>query len=81
MICLISCDILESEVGELIDAGSIEAEPWFLDAGLHCDFDELEEELRRAMGEVQKKSTGAVVVYGDLVIQTLRKLLVSMTTL
>lgn len=64
---LISCGILKKEIEKLIERGSLHIEPFFLDAGLHTDYDELERELTRVIEEFSKdKSRGIAVVYGDL---------------
>lgn len=64
---LISCGILKKEIEKLIENGSLHVEPYFLDAGLHTDYNELERKLVRAIEEFSKdKSRGIVVVYGDL---------------
>lgn len=50
-----------------MEQGSLPVEPYFLDAGLHSDYDELKKELTQAILECSKdKSKGIVVVYGDL---------------
>jgi len=64
---LISCGILKREIEKLIENGSLHVEPYFLDAGLHADNDELEKELTRAIEEHSKdKSREIIIVYGDL---------------
>ena len=64
---LISCGILKREIQKLMDCGSLHVESYFLDAGLHVDYDKLERELTRAIEECSRdKSRGIVVVYGDL---------------
>jgi hypothetical protein len=64
---LISCGILKKEVERLIEQGSLYVEPYFLDAGLHVDYDEMERELTRAIEESSKdKPRGIIIVYGDL---------------
>ena len=64
---LISCGILKREIQKLMDCGSLHVEPYFLDAGLHVDYDKLERELTQAIEKCSRdKSRGIVVVYGDL---------------
>lgn len=64
--CIICCGILEGELKRIMEDGSLDAEPIFLDAGLHADFGELEEGLTRAIEEQSRAyPRGIVVVYGD----------------
>lgn len=64
---LISCGILKREITKLVDCGSLHFEPYFLDAGLHVDYDKLERELTQAIEKCSRnKSRGIVIVYGDL---------------
>ena len=64
---LISCGILKKEIKKLMDFSSLHVEPYFLDAGLHVDYDKLERELTQAIEKCSRdKSRGIVVVYGDL---------------
>jgi len=64
---LICCGILKEEVEELMQRGSLPVEPYFLNAGLHADYDDLEKELTVAMEECSRdRPRGAVVVYGDM---------------
>jgi hypothetical protein len=64
--CLICCGILKEEVESIIGSGSLDVEPFFLDAGLHADFGELERGLTRAIEEQSRGCPrGIVVIYGD----------------
>jgi len=64
---LICCGILKKEVEKLIEDNQLPVEPVFLEAGLHVDYDELEEHLTQAIEECSKDSSrGIIVVYGDL---------------
>jgi hypothetical protein len=64
--CIICCGILKEEVKRIIESGSLDVEPLFLDAGLHADFNELEEGLTKAIEEQSRGiSRGIVVIYGD----------------
>jgi len=59
---LICCGILKKEI-----ENQLPVEPVFLEAGLHVDYDELEEHLTQAIEECSKDSSrGIIVVYGDL---------------
>ena len=64
---LICCGILRKEVEKLIEDSQLPVEPFFLEAGLHANDDELEEQLTKAIEECSKESSrGIIVVYGDL---------------
>ena len=72
---LISCGILRKEIEKLVEERSLGVEPYFLDAGLHVDYDELEKELTSTIEECSKKgSNGIVVVYGDLCHPRIKKI-------
>ncbi len=63
---LICCGILQKEIEKLVDDGQLPVEPFFLEAGLHVNYDELEEKLTKAIEKCSKdSSTGVIVVYGD----------------
>lgn len=63
---LICCSILQKEIEQLIEDSQLPVEPFFLDAGLHVNYDELEEKLTKAIEECSKDSSrGVIVVYGD----------------
>ncbi|MFB0544379.1 MAG: DUF1638 domain-containing protein [Asgard group archaeon] len=65
--CLISCGILKEEIEKLVEDGSLDVEPYFLDEGLHADYDLLEKELMRALEERGENCPGGVIVlYGDV---------------
>jgi hypothetical protein len=64
--CLVCCGILREEIETMIREGSLIAEAYFLDAGLHADFNELKEGLTKAINETSAGGTRPVVViYGD----------------
>jgi hypothetical protein len=72
---LISCGILRKEIEKLVEERSICVEPYFLDAGLHVDYNQLEKELRSAIEECSKHgSNGIVIVYGDLCHPGIKKI-------
>lgn len=61
---------------KLIEYGSLFIKPYFMDAGLHFNYDELEKQLTRALGQCSKdKSRGTVVVYGDLCHPQIKELI------
>ena len=63
---LICCSILKKEIEKLIEDSQLPVEPFFLDAGLHVDYDELEEALTKAIQECSKDGSRQVIVaYGD----------------
>jgi len=63
---LICCGILQKEIEKLIEYGQLPVEPFFLGAGLHVNYDELEEKLTKSIEECSKDpSRGVIVVYGD----------------
>gem|GEM_PF-298383 len=64
---MIYCGILKEEVEKLMERGSLPVEPYFLDAGLHTDYGDVEVGLTRAIEECSGDgSRRVVVVYGDL---------------
>ncbi len=72
---LISCGILREEIEKLAAEKMLDFEAYFLDAGLHVDYDELEKELTSAIEECSKKgSKGIVIVYGDLCHPRIKKI-------
>ncbi len=72
---LISCGILKKEIEKLVEERALCVKPYFLDAGLHVDYDELERKLTSAIEECSKhESNGIVVVYGDLCHPRIKKL-------
>jgi len=73
---LICCGILKEEVERLMERGSLPVEPYFLDAGLHADYGDLERGLTRAIKKCSRDgSRGVVVVYGDLCHPNIRGLI------
>ena len=64
--CLISCGILKKEIEKLVEEGSLDVDPYFLNEGLHSDYNRLERVLTGALEKHHKDLGGVVVVYGDL---------------
>ncbi len=64
--CLISCGILRKEIEKLVEEGSLDVDPYFLDEGLHMDYNRLERALTGALERHHKDLERVVVVYGDL---------------
>ena len=65
--CLISCGIFKEEILRLVEDGSLEVDLYFLDEGLHVDYDLLEKELKRILEEkVGNCPGGIIVLYGDV---------------
>jgi len=72
---LISCGILQKEIEKLIEEHSLDVEPYFLDAGLHVVYSELEKELTSALEEsTEHAPNGIIVVYGDLCHPRIKKI-------
>ncbi len=72
---LISCGILRKEIEKLLEEKSLDVEPYFLDAGLHVDYAELEKKLTSALEECSKHApNGVIVVYGDLCHPRIKKI-------
>lgn len=72
---LISCGILRKEIEKLIEEHSLDVEPYFLDAGLHVVYSELEKELTSALEEsTEHAPNGIIVVYGDLCHPRIKKI-------
>ena len=72
---LISCGILRKEIEKLIEEHSIDVEPYFLDAGLHVVYAELEKELTSALEEsTEHAPNGIIVVYGDMCHPRIKKI-------
>ncbi len=72
---LICCGILRKEVEKLIQQGQLDVEPYFLDAGLHAVYADLEKELTDALKKAQQKAeNGIVVVYGDMCHPRIKKI-------
>ena len=72
---LISCGILRKEIEKLIEEKKFDVEPYFLDAGLHVVYDELEKELTSALGKFTKHGpNGIIVVYGDMCHPSIKKI-------
>ena len=72
---LISCGILRKEIEKLIEEQSLDVEPYFLEAGLHVVYSELEKELTSALEEsTEHASNGIIVVYGDLCHPRIKKI-------
>lgn len=47
--CLISCGILRKEIEKLVEEGSLDVDPYFLDESLHSNYNRLERALKRAL--------------------------------
>jgi hypothetical protein len=72
---LISCGILKKEIKKLVEENALCVQPYFLDAGLHVDYDELERKLSSTIKECSnRESRGIVVVYGDLCHPRIKKI-------
>ena len=72
---LISCGILRKEIEKLVEERTICVQPYFIDAGLHVDYEELEKELTSTIRECSKNGTnGIVIVYGDLCHPRIKKI-------
>ena len=72
---LISCGILRKEIEKLIEEQSLDVEAYFLDAGLHVVYAELEKELTSALEEsTEHAPNGIIVVYGDLCHPRIKKI-------
>jgi hypothetical protein len=72
---LISCGILKKEIEKLVEERALCVQLYFLDAGLHVDYNELERKLTSAIEECSKEgSEGIVVVYGDLCHPRIKKI-------
>ena len=64
---LICCGTLKKEIEKLIEGSQLPVEPVFLEAYLHVNPDELEEQLTQTIERCSKDSSrGIIVVYGDL---------------
>lgn len=73
---LICCGILRKEVEKLINQGQLDVETYFLDAGLHVIYSELENEITNALEITKEKTqTGTIVVYGDMCHPRLKKII------
>ena len=65
--CLISCGILREEITKLVEDGSLNVNVYFLDEGLHANYELLEKELTLVLEEHKGKCPGGVIVlYGDV---------------
>ena len=65
--CLISCGILREEIEKLVENGSLDIDVYFLDEGLHADYELLEKELTRVLEKHEGNCPGGVIVlYGDV---------------
>jgi hypothetical protein len=72
---LISCGILRKEIEKLIEQKKLDVEVYFLDAGLHVVYAELEKELTTALDECSKHApNGIIVVYGDMCHPRIKKI-------
>ena len=72
---LISCGILRQEIEKLIEEQSLDVEPYFLDAGLHVVYAELEKELTSVLEKsAEYAPNGIIVVYGDMCHPRIKKI-------
>ena len=72
---LISCGIMQKEIQKLIDEKLLDVEPYFLDAGLHVVYAELEKELTSALEKhAEDAQNGIIVVYGDMCHPRIKKI-------
>jgi hypothetical protein len=72
---LISCGIVRREIQKLIDEKLLDVEPYFLDAGLHVVYAELEKELASALEKhAEHAQNGVIVVYGDMCHPRIKKI-------
>ena len=72
---LISCGIVRKEIQKLIDTKLLDVEPYFLDAGLHIVYAELEKELASALEKhAEHAQNGIIVVYGDMCHPRIKKI-------
>ena len=72
---LISCGIVRKEIQKLIDEKLLDVEPYFLDAGLHVVYAELEKELASALEKhAEHAQNGIIVVYGDMCHPRIKKI-------
>jgi len=64
--CLISCGILRTEIEKLVQEGSLDVEPHFLNEKFHDDYHLLGKALEGAIKKRLKHNPGGfIVVYGD----------------
>ena len=72
---LISCSIVQKEIEKLIEKQLLDVEPYFLDAGLHVVYAELEKELTSALEKhAEHAPNGIIVVYGDMCHPRIKKI-------
>jgi hypothetical protein len=73
---LISCGIVQKEIQKLIDKKKLDVEPYFLDAGLHVIYSELEKALTHALEKhAENAPNGIIVVYGDMCHPRIKKII------
>jgi hypothetical protein len=65
-LCLLSCNVLKGEIQRLVEEGSLNVEPYYLDMSLHMDHGLLEKNLKQAVEKTLRNSRQIVAVYGDL---------------
>jgi len=66
---------MQKEIQKLIDQKLLDVETYFLDAGLHVVYAELEKALTSALEEHAKHaSNGLIVVYGDMCHPRIKKI-------
>ncbi len=66
---------MQKEIQKLIDQKLLDVEPYFLDAGLHVVYAELEKVLTSKLEEYAKDApNGLIVVYGDMCHPRIKKI-------
>lgn len=67
---------MQKEIQKLIDEKLLDVEPYFLDAGLHVVYAELEKALTSALEEhADHAPNGLIVVYGDMCHPRIKKII------
>jgi hypothetical protein len=67
---------MQKEIQKLIDEKLLDVESYFLDAGLHVVYAELEKALTSALKEhVEHAPNGLIVVYGDMCHPRIKKII------
>jgi hypothetical protein len=67
---------MQKEIQKLIDEKLLDVEPYFLDAGLHVVYAELEKALTSALEEhAEHAPNGLIVVYGDMCHPRIKKII------
>ena len=67
---------MQKEIQKLIDEKLLDVEPYFLDAGLHVVYAELEKAITSALEEhAEHAPNGLIVVYGDMCHPRIKKII------